>query len=412
MNLSRIVSAAALTTTLLVAICAYGIDKETVLYNFNSSTSGGSGPFGGLVMDQSGNFYGIGLSGIFFELSPNGSGGWNYSDLYNCSSCSYPMGPLVMDHAGNFYTSNYFGDVFEFSPNGSGGWSESLVYNFNPQSRGTGPSNLLIDGGGNLYGVEVAGGAKGVGYVFELSPNSVGGWTLTDLHDFDGHDGAGGAGAAGVVGGLIMDAAGSLYGTTFSGGGDTLCGGICGVVFKLTNNAGVWTETVLHSFNKTGGANPDAPLLMDAAGNLYGTTTTGGTDGFGVVFETSLVSGTWHTRVLYNFTNVGGDGAYPQSALIMDSVGNLYGTTESGGGSTNCSVETDNGCGTAFKLSRSGSNWKESILHAFQGKGDGGFPGAVILDSSGNLYSDAFVGGRYNLGVVFELSPPLAAIGQ
>jgi hypothetical protein len=127
-----------------------------------------------------------------------------------------------------------------------------------------------------------------------------------------------------------------------------------------------------------------------------------------VVFETSLVSGTWHPRVLYNFTNVGGDGAYPQSALIRDAAGNLYGTTESGEGGTNCSVETDNGCGTAFKLSRSGSNWKESILHSFTGKGDGGFPAGVISDASGNLYSDAFVGRHYNSGAIFELSPPLA----
>jgi hypothetical protein len=176
-------------------------------------------------------------------------------------------------------------------------------------------------------------------------------------------------------------------------------------VFKLTNNSGVWSETVLHRFNGTDGSSPDAPLFMDASGNLYGTATNGGMAGFGTAFETSLVSGTWHTRVLYNFTNVGGDGAYPQSALIMDSAGNLYGTTESGGGSTNCSVETDNGCGTAFKLTRSGSHWKESILHDFKAEGDGGFPGALTLDASGNLYSDGFVGGRFNVGAVFELSP-------
>src|SRR6266446_1051732 len=404
MNLSRIASAAALSTTLLLAVCACAVDKETVLYNFNPNSSGGSGPFGGLLMDRSGNFYGVGLSGIFFQLSPNGSGGWNYADLYNCGGCAYPVGPLVMDHAGNLYTSNYFGDVSEFSPDGSGGWSESLIYSFNGKSGG-GPSTVVVDRAGNLYGVDALEGRYGLGYIFELSPTSGGGWSVTDLYDFGGSDGAGGAGASGIVGGLTMDASGNLYGTTFAGGASTSCSSGCGVVFKLTNSSGVWTETVLHSFHGTDGSKPDAQLFMDAAGNLYGTTTAGGTDGFGVVFETSLVSGTWHTRVLYNFTNVGGDGAYPQSALIMDAAGDLYGTTESGGGSTNCSVESDNGCGTAFKLLRSGRNWKESILHSFRGEGDGGFPGGVISDAGGNLYSTAFVGGRYNIGVVFELSP-------
>jgi uncharacterized repeat protein (TIGR03803 family) len=310
-----------------------------------------------------------------------------------------------MDHAGNLYDSDFFGNVFEISPNGSGGWTAILIHTFAGGTDGSAPSPVILDGAGNLYGANANGGSSGLGYIFELSPGSGGGWSLTHLHDFGGSDGAGGSGASGVVGGLVMDASGDLYGATYAGGGSTSCSGGCGVVFKLTNNSGVWSETVLHRFNGTDGASPDAPLFMDAAGNLYGTATNGGTAGFGTVFEISQVSGTWHTRVLYNFTNVGGDGAYPQSALIMDAAGNLYGTTESGGGSTNCSVETDNGCGTAFKLTRSGSHWKESILHDFKAEGDGGFPGALIFDASGNLYSDGFVGGRYNIGVVFELSP-------
>ena len=143
---------------------------------------------------------------------------------------------------------------------------------------------------------------------------------------------------------------------------------------------------------------------MDAAGNLFGTTTSGGVSGFGVVFETFTV-GTPQTRVLYNFGSVANDGAYPLAALITDAAGNLYGTTFSGGGSTYCSVGPDNGCGTTFKLTRSGSHWKESILHAFTGAGDGGFPGVLISDASGNLYTTMEVGGRYNLGAVIELSP-------
>jgi len=408
MKLSRIVSSVVLAPVLLLAIGANAVDKLTVLYNF-SSTSGGSGPFGGLVMDQSGNMYGVAISGEIFELSPNDSGGWNYSELTSCTYCAYPVGPMVMDQAGNFYDSDFFGNVFEISPNGSGGWTPSLVYNFAGGTDGSAPSPVIVDGAGNLYGVNASGGSSGVGYIFELSPIAGGGWSLTHLRDFDGTDGGGGSAAAGVVGGLIMDASGNLYGTAYSGGNSTNCSSGCGVVFKLTNHSGAWTETVLYNFDGTHGANPDAPLLMDAAGNLYGTTAAGGTAGVGVVFETFFVSGRPFTRVLYSFTGTGTDGAVPLAGLIMDASGNLYGTTEAGGGSFNCSVGTVNGCGTAFKLTPSGSHWKESILHDFKAEGDGGFPGALVLDASGNLYSDGFVGGRYNIGDVFELSPEAAS---
>src|SRR5258706_386361 len=186
MNLSKIASTVVLTATLLLALGAHAVDKETILYNFNSTSSGGWQPYGGVFWDQLCNFF-------------------------------------------------------------------------------------LWD----LYGVNATGGSSGLGYVFELSPNSGGSWTLTHLHDFGGGDGAGGAGASGQVGGLIMDASGNLFGTTFAGGASTQCASGCGVVFKLKNNSGIWTETVLHSFKGSNGSNPAAPLLMDAAGNLYGTTTSG-----------------------------------------------------------------------------------------------------------------------------------------
>ena len=408
MNLLRTVGAAALAATMLLAAPVGAVDKLTVLYNF-SSASGASGPFGGLVTDRSGDMFGVTLSGEIFELTPNGSGGWNYSGIAGCSYCEYPVGPLVMDQAGNLYGSDYFGNVFEISPNGMGGWTSSLVHAFAGGTDGSAPSAVIVDNTGNLYGVNASGGSGGVGYVFELSPVAGGGWTLTHLHDFDGMDGGGGSAAAGVVGSLIMDGSGNLYGTAYSGGSSTSCTSGCGVVFKLTNNAGVWTEALLYNFDGTHGANPDAPLLLDAAGNLYGTTTAGGPANVGVVFETSFHGVTPYTRVLYSFTGAAADGAVPLAGLIMDGSGNLYGTTEAGGGSFNCSVGTINGCGTAFKLTRSGTHWKETILHPFKAEGDGGFPGALISDASGNLYSDAFVGGLYNIGVVFELSPEAAS---
>jgi uncharacterized repeat protein (TIGR03803 family) len=321
-------------------------------------------------------------------------------------SCGYPIGPLVRDHAGNFFSANYFGQVCEFSPNGSGGWTESVIYTINSVSGG-GPSSLLIDPAGNLYGVDGMNGAYGFGYVFELSSSAAGGWSLTDLHDFNGTDGdasSSGMSAGGILDGLIMDASGNLYGVTYAGGVTAKCGSKCGVVFKLTNNSGIWTETVIHGFNGRDGANPAASLLMDAAGNLYGTTTGGGTAGFGVVFEISAASG--EARVLHNFTNKEGDGAYPQAALIMDAANNLYGTTAVGGIRGDCQAEREQGgCGTAFELSPAGGGWKESLLHDFSGLQDGAFPQELVFDANGNLYGVAPAGGYLNQGVVFEIVP-------
>jgi len=404
MQLTKILGTIVLGATLFLALNAQADDKEKIIYNFQRA-SGGSGPAMGVYLDEAGNLFGLGNSGVFFELSPNGSGGWNYSEL-STSNCGYPTGRLVRDHSGNFFAGDFFGDVCEFSPDGSGGWVASIISTINTVS-GNGPSSLLVDAAGNLYGVSGANGANGFGYVFELSPTS-GGWSLTHLHDFNGTDGNAsnsGNSAAGVLGGLTMDGSGNLYGVTFSGGSSPACGSGCGVVFKLTNHSGVWTESVLHHFNGTDGAQPAAALTMDAAGNLYGTTTAGGSGGFGAVFKISFVSGKPVARVVHSFTNAGGDGAYPQSPLVIDAANNIYGTTMAGGGAASCQVELDSGCGMAFKLSPVGNQWKESLLHAFKGRGDGAFPGALVMDGKGNLYDDAFVGGRYIQGLVFEIVP-------
>jgi len=223
MQLTKILGTIVLGATLFVALYAQADDKEKIIYNFQRA-SGGSGPAMGVYLDEAGNLFGLGNSGIFFELSPNGSGGWNYSEL-STSNCGYPTGRLVRDQSGNFFAGDYFGDVCEFSPDGSGGWVASIISTINTVS-GNGPSSLLVDAAGNLYGVSGANGANGFGYVFELSPSS-GGWSLTHLHDFNGTDGNAsnlGNSAAGVLGGLIMDASGNLYGVTFAGGSNSACG--------------------------------------------------------------------------------------------------------------------------------------------------------------------------------------------
>jgi uncharacterized repeat protein (TIGR03803 family) len=222
---------------------------------------------------------------------------------------------------------------------------------------------------------------------------------------------------SGPSGGLVFDAAGNLYGTTFYGGtGSSIyCsdGGTygCGTAFVLTPQAdGGWTETVLHNFGNVGdGANPVGGLIFDAAGNLYGTTVGGGgvAAGCGTVFELlkPQTGGAWTEKVLYTFCSQPlGDGSQPSGRLIFDGAGNLYGTTGEGGTSKDCS------CGTVFELSpTAGGGWTEKQLHSF-GHGPGGtFPnGGLTFDKAGNLYGVAGSGGSncgfgFGCGVVFEL---------
>ena len=156
---------------------------------------------------------------------------------------------------------------------------------------------------------------------------------------------------------------------------------------------------------------PMPRCTWDHAGNLYGTATSGGADGLGVVFEASPVSGSWTTRVLHSFTGAHLDGAYPNAALVADSAGNLYGATFAGGGDLqSCQVLSDFGCGTVYELSLSGARWKTTILHAFTGRKDGGFPGGVLLGSDGNLFGAAQSGGSLYEGVIFEISPAGSAV--
>jgi uncharacterized repeat protein (TIGR03803 family) len=206
--------------------------------------------------------------------------------------------------------------------------------------------------------------------------------------------------------GLVMDAAGNLYGTVSNGGSS-----FNGAVFKMSQSNGVWTETVLYSFGGgTDGATPEASLLMDSAGNLYGTTYAGGAHGLGTVFKLSHPNGVWKEIVLHSFAGGAADGANPQADLIMDREGNLYGTTCAGGayaagaGST-CGVSgvSTSGGGTVFELSKKGN---ETVLHSFGAGTDGANPWAgVTMDAKGNLYGTTSAGGADTFGTVFQLMP-------
>lgn len=303
-----------------------------------------------------------------------------------------PLGGVIFDSHGNLYgTARYggiynVGAVFELRPTATGGWSEKVLHSFNSTNGdGTGPyASLILDDNGNLYGTTCYGGAYSDGTVFELTPSSSGTWTETVLHSFTGEDGNCSFAP------LIFDAAGNLYGTTYNGGAHSW-----GTVFELIRSAGgAWTETVLHSFGDTPAGNfPQNGLISDASGNLYGTANDDGNGG--IVFELVRgATGGWSEKVLHRFT--GADGFDPE-ALIFDAAGNLYGTTYVGGAY---------GDGTVFELSPTATGgWKEKVLHSFNGSdGDYCYAG-VVFDAAGNLYGAVVEGGTYNHGTVFELTP-------
>ena len=239
--------------------------------------------------------------------------------------------------------------VFELSPKEGDGYTETVLHSFGDGSNdGQNPeAGLILDGAGNLYSTTPVGGIHGWGTVFELSPREGGGYTETVLHSFDynGSDGAY------PLAGLIFDGTGNLYGTTNEGGIHTTCFGYpgCGTVFELLpRQGGGWTETVLHSFGSgTDGIVPAAGLIMDTAGNLYGTTYEGGIRGGGTVFELSPREGGGYTETVLHSFGSGTDGYFPFAGLIFDAAGNLYGTTDYGGIHETCDL---NACGTVFEL--------------------------------------------------------------
>lgn len=418
----------------LSAVPAFAASKAKVLYSFchSRTCTDGAGPRSGMISDAAGNLYGtteydgINYFGTVFKLAPGAGGKWTEQVLYsfdpNATDGFYPMAGLTLDGAGNLYgTASQGGNlkafcnegcgvVFQLTPEKNGRWIHKVLHRFNYTDGNIPFSSLVFDPAGNLYGTTYAGGKNNGGTVFELIPNSNGEWTEKVLywfcHDHTCTDGVN------PVGSVLFDSSGNLYGTT-QGGGDVCFN--CGTVFQLVPGAdGKWTHKVLYSFGRgdgEDGTQPDAGLSFDAVGNLYGTTFSGGTHGFGcygfgacgTVFELMPGGdGKWTERVLHSF---GGrkDGAAPYTArLVFDKAGNLYGTTEVGGEFSACEF----GCGTVFELKPDADgHWTESVLHSFDGA-DGSYPFAgLIFDTDGNLYGTSCCGGANNSGVVFEITP-------
>jgi uncharacterized repeat protein (TIGR03803 family) len=409
----------------LLAFTSAAAAAEKVLHNFGNGYDGIGPQFGNLIFDTAGNLYGVTPTGgsagdgAVFQMTPNQDGGWTERVIYNFrygDDGAEPSGGLVMDGTGNLYGTTMYGSshncgtVYELMPNGSGGWTEKQLHLFRRNNAdGCRPyAGLIFDTQGNLYGTTYEGGSLSLGAAFELSPNGSGGWTERVVHNFGmGTDGTNPAAP------LTLDSAGNLYGTTVNSG---YAGCSCGTVFEMTPNGdGSWTEKTLHSFGigGVGGAFPYSPVIFDTQGNLYGTTSSGGTvtcgdEGCGTAYElTPNGDGGWTYKTIHNFGLYNGDGTNPIGGLILDSRGNLFGTTVNGG-NFECQFTTNPGCGTVFQLAPNGSGgWAESKLHNFgivSSDGNQPFSG-LILDSTGNLYGTTEYGGGNDDGTVFEVTP-------
>jgi len=389
---------------------------------FDFSGTDGYSARGGLIADSNGNLYGTttyggayGLGSVF-EVTLNSNGTRTEKVLYSFAGApdgGYPFGKLVFDLAGNLYGTTEIGGntticngqdgaylgcgtVYRLSPTGTGSWSEQVLYAFTGAiGDGLSPiAGLAIDGDGNLYGTAGL-GAYGYGAVFEVSPNGSG-WTESVIHSFNAPNSNDGMYPEAP---MILDAAGNLYGTTYEGGGVT---NGSGTVFELSPSSSGWTEKILHAFGAAGndGSGPVAAVVFDKFGNLYGTTVWGGltdSEGSGAVFRLMPNSnGKWSETILYSFGATSTDGQKPECDLVIDTSGNLYGTTWVGG---------SNYDGTVFELSPSSSGWTETILHSFVGTDGSGPEAGVVKDSSGKLYGATSVGGAANSGAVFMVTP-------
>jgi uncharacterized repeat protein (TIGR03803 family) len=400
----------------------------TNLYSFTGGADGGL-PMAGVILDRSGALFGTsGIggawgSGTVFRLTPPAPGSqvWTKTELHSFGASGdgrAPTAGLIADHHGALYGTTYNGGssnggvAFKLAPPAPGSqvWTETILHSFSGGGDGARPNaGLIADRDGVLYGTTTEGGASNLGTVFRLMPPPSGShaWTESVLYSFRG-----GTDGAAPYAELIADQNGVLYGTTSVGGNNRSCSADCGTVFKLTPPAPgsqVWTETVLHRFRgSSDGVEPFSSLIADQAGTLYGTTTYGGTAGYGIVFKlTPPAPGgkAWNETILHTFLGPSSDGKNPTYRLIADRNGVLYGTTNIGGSNGNC----DGGCGTLFKLTppAPGSQvWTETVLYDFTGNGDAIYPvGGLIADANGFLYGASYYGGPPGWGSVFAFRP-------
>ena len=419
-----------LVSAVLMNVSTTRAQTLTTLHSFSNGLDG-SHPQAGLIADRAGNLYGTtttaGLPnlcppfgcGTVFEMSYRNSA-WRFAPLYSFqgeSDGSNPSSRLVIGPDGALYGTTFTGGqgnchgqnphcgiVFRLQPPAGPchaaqcPWTEKILYAFPGGTAGGEPmGDITFDPAGNIYGTTAAGGdtagncaTSGCGVVYELSPSN-GIWTETVLYTF-----MGGTDGSQPNGGVIRDAAGSLYGTTSEGGTGCPSGG-CGTVFELSPSQDSWTETVLHKFKGHGfddGAFPNAGLTMDSRGNLFGATTTYGSAQGGTVFELTPDGGSWTFSTIYELGGSFGGG--PAGALAVDGSGNLYGAARYDGPYND---------GNIFKLTFTNGSWVYTNLYNFTGQEDGAWLyDGLVLGAQGAIYGIAFHGGTYNYGDVFEIS--------
>lgn len=413
----------------LLAVPLAAAQSVTILHSFDNNGQDGYHPWSGLTLDAQGNLYGTTTRGgthdvgTVYKLSANSDGSWTeavlHSFAYDGIDGYSPDDSVVLDSVGNIYGTASLGGtgactnpigvvigcgiVFKLVPSSNGGYTEKILYNFKfNEVDGYNPTGgVILDSAGNLYGTTKNGGSSHSGTVYELS-NTGGHWIETLLWTFNETDGAE------PWAGLILDSAGNLYGTTGAGGAYKF-----GTAFELSPLAGgTWTETVLHSFNDTAtdAAYPEAPLFLDSAGNLYGTGALGGLAGGGAVFELSpTTGGSWTETILYLFA--GKDEGYDiWSPVILDPSGNVYGTTSCGGTGGCDQLGGNIGCGVIYELSPSSNgSWTETVPYNFDftsnNNPEGPEGSGLIPDGKGHYYGTTYAGGEYTHGTVFEFTP-------
>jgi len=389
----------AVLSALLMAARPAQAQTQNVLWNFTGIPDGQS-PYGGVTVNGS-NFFGTTYQGgaygfgSVYELQPNGTGGYNESVIYSfcpaspsCTDGQYPtFGSVLFNKSGVLYGTTFLGGanaegvVFTLTPSGST-WTYDVIYSFGAVPDAQNPVNgLIMDGSGNIFGTAYNGGGANNGAVFELSPNGSGGWTEQVAQSINS-----------LFGGLAVNAAGDIYGTTENS------------VFELQpNGSGGFLLSTLFTFNSadtaTQGSNPNGTVILDSKGNIYGTTTAGGKYNLGTVYKLTLgTKGTYTEKILYSFGATSLSGSTPYAGVVADTAGNLYGTTKVGG---------KNGAGIVYELVSNNGGYVNRTLQQFIGE-NGAVPYAGLVYSGGYLYGTTFEGGADGEGTVFVVNPAAA----
>jgi uncharacterized repeat protein (TIGR03803 family) len=407
---------AVLLVAVIVAL-TFGANTEAqtvdVIHTFSISAGQGSLPYSGLIEDGAGNFYGSTFDGgthnlgTVYRLSPSSSGGYIETILYSFKGGStdgaVPHASLVRDNAGNLYGTTVTGGIvastctegglvaapvgcgiiFKLTPTSTEPWTETVLHRFSAADGGNPYSGLIRDAAGNLYGAAPSGGSKGLGVVFKLSLTSTG-WKETVLHNFAGN--TDGALPFMFSANLAMDASGNLYGSTYKGGAAN-----AGTVFRLsppaTTATAAWNEKIVYTFKGgSDGSEPGTGVILDKSGNVYGTTTFGGSGGNngGIAFELTAAN-SYAKTVLHNFNRVTDPAEDFPNGLTFDASGNLWGLTEY----------------ALFKLSPGPSGWTESFVFNWQNTAGWSFGFTpLIVDSHGVLWGTDTWG-----GLAFKIAP-------